>query len=331
MAPNASADDIRRAHRHLVRTAHPDHGGSAERFHAIQQAYEILSDAHLRSLYNRLGLQTALREQQRQAASNGGEKGLNDDLFARAHAGNGSHSSFQFFFGSPGGFEFFSPQVQRVPVALAHVYRHEAIEVRLQNESRRVKITFDSFDAFRNANQTHTTRAPSSNVLLQFYLQPHDVFAPAGKRDLLVKKSVLLQDALLGARFDIESLDPRQSIWRCRVPPGTVVRPNDTFVVRGKGVPPDGDLLVQFDVQFPADDWFLPQLERDAPVQTSGESSDAALLMAHRSALLRAALAPASGAHCVDEHATSIDDDRPVREVHGNRAEEELVLARLDS
>ena len=42
IAPNASEDDVKKAYRSLVRTAHPDKGGSAERFQRIQKSYELI-------------------------------------------------------------------------------------------------------------------------------------------------------------------------------------------------------------------------------------------------------------------------------------------------
>ena len=35
-------DEVKRKYRQLVKTAHPDVGGNAERFHQIQEAYELL-------------------------------------------------------------------------------------------------------------------------------------------------------------------------------------------------------------------------------------------------------------------------------------------------
>jgi DnaJ-class molecular chaperone len=42
VAPNASEEDVKKAYRSLVRTAHPDKGGSAERFQRIQKSYESI-------------------------------------------------------------------------------------------------------------------------------------------------------------------------------------------------------------------------------------------------------------------------------------------------
>ncbi len=50
---DADLSQIREAHRRLVRIHHPDTGtGSAERFTEVQQAYETLSDASSRRLYD---------------------------------------------------------------------------------------------------------------------------------------------------------------------------------------------------------------------------------------------------------------------------------------
>jgi DnaJ domain len=48
----ASEDDVRRAYRALVREVHPDKGGSPEEFHAVQTAYEVLSDEGKRREYD---------------------------------------------------------------------------------------------------------------------------------------------------------------------------------------------------------------------------------------------------------------------------------------
>jgi molecular chaperone DnaJ len=51
----ATVDDIRRAHRKLVREHHPDKGGDAEKFKKVQEAYEILSDPGKRENFDRFG------------------------------------------------------------------------------------------------------------------------------------------------------------------------------------------------------------------------------------------------------------------------------------
>lgn len=62
---DASAEDLQRAHRKLAREHHPDANPkdprAEERFRAVQQAYEVLSDDKKRREYDRT-LHTASRE-----------------------------------------------------------------------------------------------------------------------------------------------------------------------------------------------------------------------------------------------------------------------------
>lgn len=52
---DASPDDIKKAYFKAARTKHPDKGGSAEEFKEIQRAYETLSDAGRRQMYDMTG------------------------------------------------------------------------------------------------------------------------------------------------------------------------------------------------------------------------------------------------------------------------------------
>lgn len=52
---NASAAEIRKAYRRLVKTAHPDVGGDAKAFIEINCAYNVLSDPKQRELYDLSG------------------------------------------------------------------------------------------------------------------------------------------------------------------------------------------------------------------------------------------------------------------------------------
>jgi DnaJ-class molecular chaperone len=51
----ASVDDIRRAYKNLSRVKHPDRGGNAEEFQAIQEAHETLTDEGRRRMYDMTG------------------------------------------------------------------------------------------------------------------------------------------------------------------------------------------------------------------------------------------------------------------------------------
>ncbi|MEO6200652.1 MAG: DnaJ domain-containing protein [Cryobacterium sp.] len=53
VSPTASQEELRRAYRRLLRRTHPDVGGSAEQFHAVQIAWERVGDPRRRSDYDR--------------------------------------------------------------------------------------------------------------------------------------------------------------------------------------------------------------------------------------------------------------------------------------
>jgi len=53
--PQASSEEIARAYRRAARASHPDSGGagSAERFRAVSDAYDVLRDPRRRAVYDR--------------------------------------------------------------------------------------------------------------------------------------------------------------------------------------------------------------------------------------------------------------------------------------
>jgi curved DNA-binding protein CbpA len=52
---DAPPEAVRRAYRKKAKKTHPDHGGDAESFHALQLAYEVLSDPDRRARFDRTG------------------------------------------------------------------------------------------------------------------------------------------------------------------------------------------------------------------------------------------------------------------------------------
>jgi len=52
LSPSAGVDEIRAAHRRLVKQGHPDRGGKAEMFLLLQRAYETLIDPEKRAAYD---------------------------------------------------------------------------------------------------------------------------------------------------------------------------------------------------------------------------------------------------------------------------------------
>jgi molecular chaperone DnaJ len=57
----ASQDDIKHAFKKLAAQHHPDRGGSADRFKEVNSAYQVLSDATKKDLYDRFGTEDPTR------------------------------------------------------------------------------------------------------------------------------------------------------------------------------------------------------------------------------------------------------------------------------
>ena len=96
--------------------------------------------------------------------------------------------------------------------------------------------------------------------------QPHPSFERSGN-DLLTTVKITLSESLLGfSRVVLLHLDGRGI--QITSTPGKVIKPGDTILLKGEGMPiykrPDqkGDLYVRFDVEFPTGD-FLKSVDRE--------------------------------------------------------------------
>src|SRR5437868_14498891 len=92
----ATADEIKKAHRKLVRQYHPDvnknNKAAEEKFKEAQEAYDVLSDPEKRRQYDQFGFAGA------GAAGPGGPGGYNGDpfeAFRRAGARGGPRSGWR--------------------------------------------------------------------------------------------------------------------------------------------------------------------------------------------------------------------------------------------
>jgi hypothetical protein len=62
---SASDDELRRAYRRKLRETHPDTGGAAKHFHAVQHAWELIGTPEARAAYDRGGRRTGGAEEPR--------------------------------------------------------------------------------------------------------------------------------------------------------------------------------------------------------------------------------------------------------------------------
>ena len=95
----------------------------------------------------------------------------------------------------------------------------------------------------------------TGDIIIELREKPHAHFRRFASKHLLCHRKVPLLDALSGVRFTVKHVDGTNLEIQC--PVGSVVRPGEFWIVKGRGMPDPsnrgsfGDLIVQFDVDFP--------------------------------------------------------------------------------
>lgn len=114
---------------------------------------------------------------------------------------------------------------------------------------------------------------PPGDVTFLLKTQKHESFERMGD-DLITHVTITLSEALLGFdRILLTHLDGRGI--KVSSPRGKVIKPHDTIIIRGEGMPiykrPDqkGDLHVILDLEMPSDDWLRTINRQVRVVQTS--------------------------------------------------------------
>lgn len=100
---------------------------------------------------------------------------------------------------------------------------------------------------------------PAGDVVFVLRAKKHDAFERSGN-DLFTSVTITLSEALLGfSRILITHLDGRGV--KVTSPSGRIVRPGDTIILRGEGMPlhkradSKGDLYVSFKIEMPDEQW----------------------------------------------------------------------------
>jgi curved DNA-binding protein len=241
---DADHDTIRRAYRKLARTYHPDLNADSdaeERFKALGEAYEVLSDADKRERYDRLGARW--RETEHEAPEESfdeffAEQGFGDS--ARAEFGD---DLFEALFGARPG-RAGGPLRGRDREALLELSLENALaggRRRLTLDGREVNANFPAGvrdgQLIRLAGQGGEGRdgGPSGDLFLRVVLTPHPRFRRRGDDDLDVELPITPSQAALGATVELPT--PTSSA-RVRVPPGS--SSGRRLRLRGRGLPRRG-------------------------------------------------------------------------------------------
>ena len=254
----AGADEIKKKYRSLARELHPDKtkGDDAleEKFKAVSEAYDILSDSKKRAEYDEA---RSLFERGGFRGPMGGQGGGGD--FSDLFGGGSPNDIFANLFGG-GGVRRGPRKGQDLQTESTITFKEAIIGTTLE-----LKLSLDG-----GKPQTITARVPAGvndgakirvkgkgapgeagpgDLFILLHVKPHPIFSRKGE-NILLTLPVTFVEATLGADIKVPTLDGEEVT--VRLAPGT---PNGrTLRVKGRGIKKGsvtGDLLATIEVQVP--------------------------------------------------------------------------------
>jgi molecular chaperone DnaJ len=254
----AGADEIKKKYRSLARELHPDKtkGDNAleEKFKAVSEAYDILSDSKKRAEYDEA---RSLFERGGFRAPMGGQGGGGD--FSDLFAGGSPNDIFANLFGG-GGIRRGPRKGQDLQTEATITFKESVFGTTLeltlstdggkpQKISARVAAGVNDGAKIRVKGKGAPGEAGPGDLFIQLHVKPHSVFSRKAE-NLLLTLPVTFVEATLGADIKVPTLDGEEVT--VRLAPGT---PNGrTLRVKGRGIKKGsviGDLLATIDVQVP--------------------------------------------------------------------------------
>ncbi|URD93082.1 DnaJ [Musa troglodytarum] len=255
---SATDEDLKKSYRRLAIRWHPDKNPSNKeeaeaKFKQISEAYEVLSDAQRRAIYDQHG-EEGLKGVPRDAED------IFTEIFARS-------TRFQADGSGSAARPWKAPAVERkLACSLEELYHGTEKKMNIsrgvmqpdgrtvpENEvwtvevkpgwKRGTKITFPS-----KGND-----GLPADVVIVIDEKPHDVYKRDGN-DLVVHHKIPLVDALTGTGINLKTLDGRDLVIEMT----DVVKPSYELVIQSEGMPvarepgKKGNLVIKFDVKFPS-------------------------------------------------------------------------------
>jgi molecular chaperone DnaJ len=254
----ASSDEIKKKYRSLARELHPDKtkGDDAleEKFKAVSEAYDILSDSkkraeydEARSLFERGGFRGPMGGQ--------GQGGDFSDLFG----GGSPNDIFANLFGG-GGVRRGPRKGQDLQTESTITFKESifgtTLELKLSTDggkpqtiTARVPAGVNDGAKIRVKGKGAPGEAGPGDLFILLHVKPHPIFSRKAE-NILLTLPVTFVEATLGADIKVPTLDGEEVT--VRLAPGT---PNGrTLRVKGRGIKKGavvGDLLATIDVQVP--------------------------------------------------------------------------------
>jgi molecular chaperone DnaJ len=255
---SASADEIKKKYRSLARELHPDKtkGDTAmeEKFKAVSEAYDILSDGKKRAEYDQA---RDMYERGGFRAPQGGQNFQGGD-FSDIFGGGNPQDIFANLFG--GGGRRGPRKGQDLQTEATITFKEAAfgttLELRLsadggpsQNISARVPAGVNDGAKIRVKGKGSKGEAGPGDLFILLHVKPHAVFSRKGE-NIALTVPVTFTEATLGGDIKVPTLAGDEVTLR--IAPGTsngrVLRVKGRGITKGATV---GDLLVTIEVQVP--------------------------------------------------------------------------------
>jgi molecular chaperone DnaJ len=257
----STSDEIKKKYRSLARELHPDKtkGDDAleEKFKAVSEAYDILSDSkkraeydEARSLFERGGFRGPMGGQN--AGTGGGDF---SDLFG----GGSPNDIFANLFGG-GGVRRGPRKGQDLQTESTITFKESVfgttLELKLSTDggkpqtiTARVPAGVNDGAKIRVKGKGAPGEAGPGDLFILLHVKPHPIFSRKAE-NIVMTLPVTFVEATLGADIKVPTLDGEEVTLR--LAPGT---PNGrTLRVKGRGIKKgsiSGDLLATIDVQVP--------------------------------------------------------------------------------
>ena len=246
----ASDDDIKKAYRKMAMKYHPDRGGDEKKFKEVEEAYRTLSDPQKRQIFDMGG------DPNRQQ---GGFRQGDSPFEFHFNTGNMDDIFESFGFGRRQARRNKSLSIN-VQIDLEDVLRGKTInaEVGISGGKKNViniEIPPGIHDGqqirYNGMGDNSLSGIPPGDLIVNVRIKKHRIFKREGD-NLVLDKPVLVWDALLGTKVEIDTLDGKK--LHLSIPAGT--QPDTILSCRGEGVPNirnkvRGNLFVKVKVTVP--------------------------------------------------------------------------------
>ena len=258
ISKSASGDEIKKKYRSLARELHPDKtkGDTAmeEKFKAVSEAYDILSDGKKRAEYDQA---RDMFERGGMRAPQGGQNFQGGD-FSDIFGGGNPQDIFANLFG--GGGRRGPRKGQDLQTEATITFKEAAfgttLELRLsadggpsQTISARVPAGVNDGAKIRVKGKGSRGDAGPGDLFILLHVKPHAVFSRKGE-NIALTVPVTFTEAALGGDIKVPTLTGDEVTLR--IAPGTsngrVLRVKGRGITKGATV---GDLLVTIEVQVP--------------------------------------------------------------------------------